>query len=121
MSNKHASGQFKPLTQPIPLTEQSWPDGTIPLVSIRTMTFNHEEYIVDCLEGALMQKTTFPVQYLIHDDASTDLTGEILKEYAEKYPNVIRVYSQSKNTFRSSNKHQLRKAYFDLINGYIIS
>ena len=61
-----------------------------PVVSVYCMTYNHENYIRDCLDGFLMQKTTFPFEVIVHDDASTDRTQEIIREYAEKYPDIIR-------------------------------
>ena len=48
-----------------------------PLVSICCITYNHEKFIRDAIEGFLMQKTTFPIEILIHDDASTDNTAII--------------------------------------------
>lgn len=50
-----------------------------PLVSICCITYNHAPYIRQCLEGFLMQKTTFPFEILIHDDASTDGTADIIQ------------------------------------------
>jgi len=54
-----------------------------PLVSICCITYNHASYIRDAIEGFLMQKTNFPFEIIIHDDASTDGTSEIVKEYAD--------------------------------------
>lgn len=68
-----------------------------PLVSISCITYNHVNYIRECLEGFLMQKTTFPFEILIHDDASTDGTTEIIKEYEEKYPDLIKPIYESEN------------------------
>lgn len=56
-----------------------------PLVSIACITFNQAKYIKQCLDGFVLQKTTFPVEIVIHDDASTDGTQDIIKEYVEKY------------------------------------
>lgn len=54
-----------------------------PLVVIRCVTYNHEPYIKDALEGFVMQKTDFPLVAIVHDDASTDNTAGIVREYAE--------------------------------------
>lgn len=91
---------FKHLPEPIQITEQDWPEGTKPLVTTKTITYMHENYIRDCIEGILMQKTTFPVQVLIHDDASTDATADIMREYESKYPKLIQCFYQKENTYR---------------------
>jgi len=99
---------FKPLPEPILITEQEWPEGTLPLVHTRSMSFNHENYIKECIEGILMQKTTFPIQVLIHDDASTDKTAEIIHEYELKYPKLIKCYYQNENSYSQPDKHERR-------------
>lgn len=70
---------------------------TNPLVSITCTAYNHEKFIRDTIEGFLMQKTTFPFEILIHDDASTDNTAEIIKEYELKYPDLIKPIYQKEN------------------------
>jgi len=67
------------------------------MVSICTQAFNQEKYIRDCLEGFIMQKTSFNYEILIHDDASTDHTADIIKEYIDKHPRNIKAVFQSKN------------------------
>ena len=69
------------------------------MVSITCLTYNHEQYIVDAIEGFLMQKTNFPYEILIHDDASTDRTPEIIREYELKYPGLIKPIYQTKNQY----------------------
>ena len=65
-------------------------------VSIFCIAFNHEKYIRQCLDGFLMQKeVTFEI--IIHDDASTDKTADIIREYAEKYPDIFKPVYQTKN------------------------
>lgn len=68
-----------------------------PLVSICCITYNHEKFIRDAIEGFLMQETTFPIEIIIHDDASTDNTVQIIKEYADKYPDLFVTIFQSEN------------------------
>lgn len=72
---------------------------TQPLVSICCITYNHELYIKKAIEGFLMQKTTFPIEIIIHDDASTDKTAEIIKGYADQNPNVIVSILQIENQY----------------------
>jgi len=67
------------------------------VVSISCITYNHEPYIRECLEGFLMQKCNFGFEVLIHDDASTDGTADIIREYQEKYPEIIKPILQSEN------------------------
>ena len=68
-----------------------------PMVSVCTITYNHEKYIRDCLEGIVTQKTNFPFEAIVHDDASTDKTADIIREYAEKYPDIIKPVYQTEN------------------------
>jgi glycosyltransferase involved in cell wall biosynthesis len=82
---------------PRPIAGQSWPAGTRPAVSVLCLTYNHAPFIRDCLEGFLLQQTTFPVEVLVHDDASSDGTAEIVREYETRFPNLIKAICQSKN------------------------
>lgn len=78
-----------------------------PLVSIWCLTYNHAPYIRDAIEGFLMQKTTFPFEIVIHDDASTDGTTEILREYEEKYPNLFHILYEKENTYNRKDRSQM--------------
>ena len=69
------------------------------LVSICCITYNQEAYIRDALEGFVKQKTNFRYEVLIHDDASTDRTAEIIREYEEKYPDLIKPILQTVNQY----------------------
>ena len=60
------------------------------LVAINCLTYNHEPYIRQCLEGFVTQKTKFRFVAIVHDDASTDNTAKIVREYADKYPDIIK-------------------------------
>ena len=88
---------------------QNW-NGSIlnPVASISCCTYNHETYIAQAIDGFLMQKTTFPFEILIHDDASTDKTASIVKDYEKKYPNLIKPIYQTKNQFsKGQNASQI--------------
>lgn len=74
-----------------------------PLVAIPCITYNHEPYIRDALEGFVMQKTTFPFVAIVHDDASTDGTADIIREYAEKYPDIIKPIYETENQYSKKN------------------
>lgn len=69
-----------------------------PLVSICCCTFNHEDYISECIEGFLMQQTSFEIEILIHDDASTDRTADIIRTYEKKDKRIKTIY-QSENQY----------------------
>lgn len=68
-----------------------------PLVSISCLTFNHGMFLRQTLDGFLMQETSFPFEILIHDDASTDDTVQIIKEYQTKYPEIVKPIFQKTN------------------------
>lgn len=70
-----------------------------PLVSICCLTYNHQHCIEDALKGFLMQKTDFPFEIIVYDDASTDRTASIIEEYAKKYEGIIFPVLNNKNVF----------------------
>jgi glycosyltransferase involved in cell wall biosynthesis len=74
-----------------------------PLVSVNTVTYNQAPYIHRCIEGVLMQKTTFPFELVLGEDCSTDGTREIVMEYAQKYPDIIRVITSESNVGVTEN------------------
>lgn len=69
------------------------------MVTIRCTAYNHEPYIRECLEGFVMQKTNFRFEAIVHDDASTDGTAAIIREYAEKYPDIIKPIFETENQY----------------------
>lgn len=71
----------------------------LPLVSIRCITYNQEKYIEEALKGFLIQKTTFPFEIVVHDDASTDGTAEIIRKYEKKYPNIVKPIYETENQY----------------------
>ena len=75
-----------------------------PLVSIICTTYNHGPFIRQCLDGFMMQKTNFTFEVLIHDDASTDNTAEIIREYEDKYPDIIKPIYQTENQYQKGVK-----------------
>lgn len=94
------------------------------LVSVYCLTYNHEPYIRDTLEGFVNQKTNFKFEVLVHDDASTDGTAAIVKEYAEKYPEIIRpilqkenLYSQGINILNTQIRPNVRGKYIAICEG----
>lgn len=92
---------------PVPMNNEA------PLVTIRCLVYNHAPYLRQCLDGFVKQKTNFRFEALVHDDASTDGSADIIREYAEKYPDIIvplleteNLYSRQDGSFtRSMNLH----------------
>lgn len=71
-----------------------------PLVSISCITYNHINYIEQCLDGFLEQETDYPFEILIHDDCSTDGTTEIIQKYSTKYPDIIKPMYETENQYQ---------------------
>lgn len=92
------------LKNPIIVTDQLWGEEIQPLVSVSCRTYMHAPFIRDAIEGFLMQETTFPVEILIHDDASTDGTADIVREYEAKHPQLIKATYQVENQYKKNPK-----------------
>ena len=94
------------------------------VVSICCAAYNHEKYIKQCLDGFMMQKTNFAYEVLIHDDASTDKTADIIREYERNYPDIIKPiyqkenkYSQGIHVTRTYNYPRAKGKYIALCEG----
>lgn len=69
------------------------------VVSVVCNAYNHEKYIGQALESFVTQEASFAFEVLVHDDASTDRTAEIIRQYAEKYPDIVKPYFQTENQY----------------------
>lgn len=96
------------------------------LLTIWCQTYNHEKYIKNAIDSFLSQKVNFRYEILVHDDASTDRTQEVLREYEEKYPELIYVIYQKENQAVKSKgweqkksilQNKMRGKYFALCEG----
>ncbi len=84
---------------------QNWQGSpSLPMVSILCIAYNHEKFIEDAIEGFLIQETDFPFEILIHDDASTDTTADIIREYEVRYPRLIKPIYQVENQYSKGIK-----------------
>ena len=92
-----------------------------PLVSICCITYNHAQYIRQCLDGILMQKVDFEYEIIVHDDASTDGTSEIIGEYSNKYSDLIVPIFQSENQYSKGVRGMYVKFVFPRARGKYIA
>ncbi len=88
-------------------------------VSVFCAAYNHEKYIRQCLEGILQQETNFAFEIIVHDDASTDSTASIIREYETKYPSIIKPIYQEQNQY--ANKLMMRKFMFPKARGRYVA
>jgi glycosyltransferase involved in cell wall biosynthesis len=92
-----------------------------PLLSVRIATYQHADFIRQCIDSVLSQETDFPFEIVIGEDFSTDGTREIVFGYADRYPEKIRVITADMNVGIKANGQRLRKAcrgkYIALLEG----
>lgn len=96
-----------------------------PVVYIHCITYNHERYIRQCLDGFVMQQTNFKFVAIVHDDASTDHTADIIREYAAQYPEIIHPILETENQYskrdgsltRIMEEHTLKGKYVAMCEG----
>ena len=88
-----------------------------PLVAIHCLVYNHEPYLHDCFEGFVMQQTNFRFVAIVHDDASTDGSAAIIREYEEKYPHIFKPIYEIENQFskRDGSLERVMNAAIDAI------
>ncbi|NLI53962.1 MAG: glycosyltransferase [Clostridiales bacterium] len=91
-----------------------------PLVSIVCDTYNHAPFVRDALNGFLAQKTDFPIEIIVHDDASTDGTADIVREYERKHPGLFRCVYRTENIY-STDPKILEHYVFQLARGKYIA
>lgn len=91
----------------------------MPKLSVVCITYNHERYIRQCLDGFVMQKTDFEFEILVHDDASCDGTAAIIREYERKYPGVFRCVYEKERQW--GKKDILRDIMFPLVRGEYVA
>jgi glycosyltransferase involved in cell wall biosynthesis len=99
-------------TTEIPCQEISDPDvlSKNPLVSVHMITYNHELYIAQAIEGVLMQETNFPIELIIGEDCSADDTLEIVLDYQKKHTDIIKIITSDKNVGAIKNYKRVAKA-----------
>lgn len=88
------------------------------MVSVICNTYNHEAYIRQCLESIVNQKTSFNYEVLVHDDASTDKTATIIKEFENAYPKLIKPIYQTENQYL---KGGIRRFQYPRVTGKYIA
>jgi glycosyltransferase involved in cell wall biosynthesis len=81
-----------------------------PVLSVKMLTYNHEKYIAQAIEGVLQQKTDFPIELVIGEDCSTDRTREIVLEYQKRNPSIIRVLVSENNVGGNNNSKRTSNA-----------
>ena len=92
-----------------------------PLVSIFCLTFNHRKFIGEALEGFVIQKTNFPYEVIIYDDCSTDGNQDIIREYAEKYPDKVRAFLSDVNHYTKGPKCFSYYKYLEMARGKYVA
>ena len=90
------------------------------MVSIWCTCYNHAEYVAQTLDSFLMQETNFPFEIIVSDDASTDGSADIIRSYAEKYPDIIRPVLLDENLF-STGANMFAELFFERNQGRYVA
>ncbi len=88
-------------------------------MTVRCLTYNHAPFIRQCLESIVSQKTDFAFKVVIHDDASTDGTTEIVREFAERYPDLIEANIKDENLYSRDYRLFQKTIYTGLEGKYV--
>lgn len=83
-------------------------DSAIVVVSVYCLVYNQEKYLRQCLDGIINQRTVFPFDVIVHDDASIDGSEAIIDEYAKMYPNLIKPIFEKENQYSKHDGSILR-------------
>lgn len=89
------------------------------MVSVMCLTYNHENFIEKTLESLVNQKTSYRYEIIVHDDASTDNTKNIVQKYSEKYPDLVKPIFEEENQY--SKKNSIAKIMFPYIRGKYVA
>ena len=92
-----------------------------PLLSISCITYNQADFIRECLDSFLMQQVNFPIEIVIHDDASSDGTRAIIEEYQAKYPDIIYPMFQEENQYSKGLRGMMIRYNFPRCRGKYIA
>ena len=82
-----------------------------PMVSICCLAYNQKKYIKKTIDSFLSQKTSFDFEIIIHDDASSDGTQDIIRKYVEKYPDKIIPIFQKQNQYSKGVENSITFCY----------
>ena len=91
------------------------------LVSICCTTYNQKDFIKDAIEGFLIQKTSFPLEIIIHDDASTDGSADIIREYFQKFPKLIIPILQTENQYSKKRNRTFAQYVMSKVRGKYVA
>lgn len=120
VESKMRIGEVAPSPPPLRPEEEiveRWSDGP-PVVSVLCPTYNHVDFIEDAICGILGQETTFPFEVIIRDDASSDGTADIVREFELKYPQIIRAIYETENQYRVE---RVRERLSPLVRGQFVA
>ena len=82
---------------------------TAPVVSVQMLTYQHARFLVEAIEGVLAQRTNFPIELLIADDASTDGAGDIARSYQRAHPEIVRIVTGPANIGARANRYRVAR------------